>query len=233
MYWRKLFAREYGLPIPDNRFEPGFMKRLFASCTPRVGDLLEVVDTVHKWVVCRVIAVLNRTQFLVYFEGWAEIYIMWVDKVRDAQRIRPIHKRHLTGMGESGPVTEDDFNRMVVGATAALSLPVTEWPIPPCSYLPCLYYSDIVSMRLCNLKIHVKDPERVARLQVPREPQYVPTKVLQARMPPLWLGNFPHASSDPFYSPECRATHNYTHEPYPEGEVVPTTDMILNFHLQA
>lgn len=45
------------------------MKKLYRDCSPHVGDVLEVVDTVCKWVIARVILVLNRSLFLVYFEG--------------------------------------------------------------------------------------------------------------------------------------------------------------------
>jgi len=186
---------------------------------------------VHKWVVCRVIAVLTRTQFLVYFEGWSEVYIMWVDKERDAQRIRAIHSKHLTGLGSSGPVEKQHFENMLHGSTYALSQPLTSWPIPPCTYLPCLYYYDIPNLGSCHLNIRVRDPERLVRLQAPREPHYVPTRELQARMPPLWLGHFPHESDEPFYGPNCRATHNYHHDPYPNEEALPTPHDLMTFYL--
>lgn len=190
-----------------------------------------MVDTVHKWVVCRVIGVLNRTQFLVYFEGWSVAYIMWVDKIRDSQRIRPIHPEHLTGMGAMGSVQKETLKFLTTETTRVLKSPISTWPIPPCNYLPCLYYANAQTMQTCKLKITTRDPERLARLQAPRE-EFVPTEVLQTRMPPLWMGSYPFESSDPFYRlGNNNATHLYYHDPYPGQEDVPTPQELMNYYL--
>jgi len=223
VYWRPLFGRYLGLPIPeDRRYESGFVKRLFAECTPRVGDLLEVVDTVQKWVVCRVIAVLNRSQFMVFFEGWSESYIMWVDKVRDSQRIRPIHDRHLTGIGKRGLLTEAHFEDMVSSAKFVLSQPLMDHPPPPYNYLPCIYFT--ANNLVANIRVRTRDPKRVCRLQEPRGGKFVSSKILQSQVPPLWLGSYPYPSSDPFYIPRLDFAHRYTHAPYPglQNPITPT-----------
>lgn len=215
VYWKPLFRRHYGLPIPaDRQYEPGFIKRLFLECTPRVGDLLEVVDTVKKWVVCRIVGVLNRRHFLVYFEGWSEPYIMWVDKIRDSQRIRPIHDRYLTGIGTRGPVHADHFKAMVNSAKFILSQPQMDHPPPPYNYLPSIYFIG-ENFTVANIRVRVHDPARVRRLQEVRNGEFVPSKVLQSQVPPLWLGAFPHASDEPFYQPQHGFGHEYTHDPYP------------------
>lgn len=231
VYWKPLFRRHYGLPIPaDRQYESGFIKRLFLECTPRVGDLLEVVDTVRKWVVCRVVGVLNRRHFLVYFEGWSETYIMWVDKVRDSQRIRPIHDRYLTGIGSNGPLKEAHFDLMVKSARYVLSLPQMDHPPPPCHYFPAVYYVGS-KFSVVNVRVKTQDAERMRRLQEPRHHQFVPTLTLQGQVPPLWLGAFPSPSDDPFYLPSHGISHRYSHDPYPKDLTVPNQKEVMEHYL--
>jgi len=129
------------------------------------------------------------------------------------------------GIGQTGPIPRDQFEKLVEGCRRCILKGEVTWPIPPCSYLPCIYYEQTMNppLRSCYLKTTIHDKERVLRLQKTRESelgngsqiQFVSTKELQQQPPPLWVTLYPQANQEFYYSPESFVEHNYRRDPYP------------------
>jgi hypothetical protein len=52
------------------------------------GCCLEATDTYNIWSIARVLLTLDDHRFLVWFEGWPSVWLMWLDRRHDLARVR-------------------------------------------------------------------------------------------------------------------------------------------------
>jgi hypothetical protein len=98
----------------------------------RCGDCLEVMDPFHLWAVARVLCVVRCRLLLVHFEGYSTSWCMWLDRARDAKRIRPLSRACPSGAGASPrePHDERSFHRVLTAARGRLLQgDRTEWAL--------------------------------------------------------------------------------------------------------
>jgi len=69
------------------------------------GDFLDVLDTVQKWCVARVVRVTD-SGYLIHFEGWSDKYD---EEISDLNRLAP-HRTHT--FGDTGPNTNANAYKM-------------------------------------------------------------------------------------------------------------------------
>ena len=74
------------------------------------GTCLEVLDTYNIWSVARVVLVLDANRFLIWFEGWGDEWLMWLDRRYDLARIRGC-RAEVAGLGKRGPLQCEDLLR--------------------------------------------------------------------------------------------------------------------------
>eukprot|EP01052_Picozoa_sp_SAG31_P008621 SAG31_NODE_438_length_15693_cov_6.254248_13_plen_407_part_00 len=86
-------------------------RRAFATGVQ--GCCVEVTDTYNIWSIARVMLVLDENRFLVWFEGWGSLWLMWLDRRYDLARVRGCQPRGFggqpAGMGKAGPISEQQF----------------------------------------------------------------------------------------------------------------------------
>ena len=110
----------------------------------RIGDAVEVKDMYGLWVTGRVMARLDPLRMLVYFEGWSDKWLVWIDRERDRERIRPLgtDEGDCPGLGSGGPLGAASFAQKCGAAQARLGAGFSQWP-PPArehgSALPSMY----------------------------------------------------------------------------------------------
>jgi hypothetical protein len=105
--WETLCGRDFhidSLPAHIPTFRTQYRTMLEFMRLP--GLCLEVLDTYNIWSVARVLLVLDQHRFLVWFEGWGDEWLMWLDSRFDLARIRPCQSA-VAGLGKRGPLQYD------------------------------------------------------------------------------------------------------------------------------
>eukprot|EP00735_Rhodelphis_limneticus_P001444 TRINITY_DN12064_c0_g1::TRINITY_DN12064_c0_g1_i1::g.9715::m.9715 TRINITY_DN12064_c0_g1::TRINITY_DN12064_c0_g1_i1::g.9715 ORF type:complete len:321 (-),score=10.83,MBT/PF02820.13/0.021 TRINITY_DN12064_c0_g1_i1:27-989(-) len=198
IYWLERIQKEiaFEVEIPAHP-QDGELKKLYHDIIfPRVGDVLEVVDTLGKWVVARVVAVLPSL-VLIYFEGWGPQYMQWFHLDRDATRFRP-----LTGMlcclGRRGPMTLEYYQFIVQDTQRLLfeefdpthSAYLSLWRTPPPqgSRQPSLYENSSFEFN-CNygVPIAIRDKRKFLDMQQQNPFIRCDEYIAKSCNPPLWL----------------------------------------------
>ena len=101
-----------------------------AADTILFADCLEVQDTHGLWAVARVLACIDDAVCgplaLVHFEGWSASWLMWLSRVHDRERVRPLgfEGGQISGLGSRGRhdraslqnITEEAHDRIREGA---------------------------------------------------------------------------------------------------------------------
>ena len=89
--------------LPDGvlSFRAAFRRRVQWYALP--GMCLEVLDTYNIWSVARVLLVLDENHVLIWFEGWGNEWLMWLDRRYDLARVRPCGSE-VAGLGKRGPL---------------------------------------------------------------------------------------------------------------------------------
>ena len=117
------------------------------ALTVRIGDCVEVRDMYGLWVTGRIMARLDPLRMLVYFEGWSDKWLIWIDRADDRTRIRPLGsvEGDCPGLGSSGPLSAETFASKC-GAVHARLTTVDRgrsvWPPPSREHLgklPAMY----------------------------------------------------------------------------------------------
>jgi len=130
--WRTR-ARELGLEVvagntPDHCSH--VRKMIREAWTPRIGDVLEALDTCGTVGTVRVLATVDDPGhgplLLLGFEGRGPEWHLWLHRVHDCDRLRPL--RAVTVVDE---ITEDELKDTVHAAQQALLRPTSTWQ-PPC-----------------------------------------------------------------------------------------------------
>ena len=60
--------------------------------------------------VARVVLVLDANRFLIWFEGWGDEWLMWLDRRYDLARIRGC-RAEVAGLGKRGPLQCEELLR--------------------------------------------------------------------------------------------------------------------------
>lgn len=126
MAWRER-AKEIGLA--EEPAGATWLSAVRDGWSLRIGDCFEVVDTYDIASVARVMAKVESTigpLLLFHFEGWSEVWFMWVHRVHDRDRIRPLTPR-LPGIGPSLRYSEQSFNEKLAYAQANIRAEVSVW----------------------------------------------------------------------------------------------------------
>lgn len=116
------------------------------ALTVRIGDCVEVRDMYGLWVTCRIMARLDPLRMLVYFEGWSDKWLLWIDRADDRERIRPLGSAEggCPGLGSSGPLSAEAFASKCGAVHARLTVErgTSRWPPPSREHLrnlPAMY----------------------------------------------------------------------------------------------
>eukprot|EP00735_Rhodelphis_limneticus_P007531 TRINITY_DN20096_c0_g1::TRINITY_DN20096_c0_g1_i1::g.15645::m.15645 TRINITY_DN20096_c0_g1::TRINITY_DN20096_c0_g1_i1::g.15645 ORF type:complete len:346 (-),score=-1.35,F-box/PF00646.28/0.17 TRINITY_DN20096_c0_g1_i1:75-1112(-) len=200
IYWKYRLLQELPFPIslPENPKE-GELKQLFReSMLPRVGDVLEIVDTVGAWVVARIIAVVKPNLILVLFEGWGPEFLQWFHLKQDADRFRPLTSL-LSGLGPMGPTSEQYFNSLVSTVHSLLfgnyeeeeDGYITIWYPPVGGKQPSLYTTSSGTRTSFRLKIPGTSHESFLAMQKPASDKFIRCTdyISQECEPPKWLSH--------------------------------------------
>lgn len=70
------------------------------------GLCIEVLDTYNIWSVARVLLMLDENHMLIWFEGWGDEWLMWLDRRYDLARVRPCGQE-VAGLGKRGAINEE------------------------------------------------------------------------------------------------------------------------------
>ena len=99
------------------------------------GQCIEVLDTYNIWSVARVLLVLDENHMLIWFEGWGDEWLMWLDRRYDLARVRPCGSE-VAGLGKRGAIDQQaliskqvqaiDMIREFHAASSVLFLRATE-----------------------------------------------------------------------------------------------------------
>eukprot|EP01051_Picozoa_sp_SAG22_P001216 SAG22_NODE_45_length_24718_cov_12.462448_19_plen_820_part_01 len=120
--WEQRWRAEKGavpLPVGESSYLVAYRddvkaKRAFATGVQ--GCCVEVTDTYNIWSIARIMLVLDEHRFLVWFEGWGSIWLMWLDRRHDLARVRGCRPAgdgtQPAGMGKRGPISEQQFLQM-------------------------------------------------------------------------------------------------------------------------
>ena len=89
------------LPEGVLSYRAAFRRRAMWWSLP--GLCIEVLDTYNIWSVARVLLVLDENHVLIWFEGWGDEWLMWIDRRFDLARVRPCGSE-VAGLGKGGPI---------------------------------------------------------------------------------------------------------------------------------
>lgn len=89
------------LPEGVLSYRAAFRRRAMWWSLP--GLCIEVLDTYNIWSVARVLLVLDENHMLIWFEGWGDEWLMWIDRRFDLARVRPCGSE-VAGLGKRGPI---------------------------------------------------------------------------------------------------------------------------------
>jgi hypothetical protein len=131
------------LPEGVLSYRTAFRRRALWWSLP--GLCIEVLDTYNIWSVARVLLVLDENHILIWFEGWGDEWLMWLDRRYDLARVRPCGSE-VAGLGKRGPLEEETMIAkqaeaidMILlapsqhGTTAAYFPETNVWKVPACS----------------------------------------------------------------------------------------------------
>ncbi|KAG8458648.1 hypothetical protein KFE25_008445 [Diacronema lutheri] len=171
--WRRLIRsaevawRERALEIGvDEPSEGGtWFDAVRSGWAVAIGDAFEVMDTYGIVAVARVIATVHSPPIgpllLLHYEGWSEMWFMWVSRRHDRERIRPLTPR-LPGIGSAGAYTEDEFRAKLQYARNALVAGTSVWAPTrgrPRSVWPYPYTQGRAQNEPLPFQLHITQPD--------------------------------------------------------------------------
>ena len=116
------------LPEGVLSYRAAFRRRAMWWSLP--GLCIEVLDTYNIWSVARVLLVLDENHVLIWFEGWGDEWLMWLDRRYDLARVRPCGSE-VAGLGKRGPIDREALVAKQAQAIEMIREPLLSFHPPP------------------------------------------------------------------------------------------------------